>query len=222
MREMATYRELLAQVKDEIDEVGAAEARERHGEAVFVDVRERDEWEEGAVPGAVHIPRGNLESRIEGLVPDRTDGARPLLRRRLPLRVRREGARRARLRERHLPDRRLHRLEAQRLPGRDAEQPHAGPAPPLLAAPADPGGRRGRPGAAAQLARAADRRRRAGLARVALPRRRRRRHARHRRCGRRRRLEPAAPDRPLDRPARRGRRCSPRSGRSRRSTRTSR
>ena len=72
MREMATYRELLAQVKDEIDEVGAAEARERHGEAVFVDVRERDEWEEGAVPGAVHIPRGNLESRIEGLVPDRT------------------------------------------------------------------------------------------------------------------------------------------------------
>ena len=68
---MATYRELLAQVKDEIDEVGAAEARERHGSAVFVDVREREEWEEGAVPGAVHVPRGQLESRIEGLVPDR-------------------------------------------------------------------------------------------------------------------------------------------------------
>ena len=69
---MATYRELLARVKGEIDEIGAAEARERHGETLFVDVRERDEWEEGIVPGAVHIPRGNLESRIEGLVPDRS------------------------------------------------------------------------------------------------------------------------------------------------------
>jgi sulfur-carrier protein adenylyltransferase/sulfurtransferase len=72
MREMATYRELLAQVKGEIDEVRAAEALERHGSAVFVDVRERDEWDEGIVPGAIHIPRGNLESRIEGLVPDRS------------------------------------------------------------------------------------------------------------------------------------------------------
>jgi sulfur-carrier protein adenylyltransferase/sulfurtransferase len=69
---MATYRELLAQVKTEIDEVGAADARDRHGSAVFVDVREREEWEEGTVPGAVHVPRGQLESRIEGLVPDRS------------------------------------------------------------------------------------------------------------------------------------------------------
>jgi molybdopterin/thiamine biosynthesis adenylyltransferase/rhodanese-related sulfurtransferase len=67
---MATYRELLARVKTEIDEVGAAEARAREG-ALFVDVRERDEWEEGAVPGALHLPRGQLEGRIEGLVPDR-------------------------------------------------------------------------------------------------------------------------------------------------------
>ena len=69
---MATYRELLAQVKAEIDEVGAAEARERQGDALFVDVREREEWEEGTVPGALHVPRGQLESRIEGLVPDRS------------------------------------------------------------------------------------------------------------------------------------------------------
>jgi sulfur-carrier protein adenylyltransferase/sulfurtransferase len=69
---MATYRELLAQVKTEIEEVGAADARDRHGSAVFVDVREREEWEEGTVPGAVHVPRGQLESRIEGLVPARS------------------------------------------------------------------------------------------------------------------------------------------------------
>ena len=69
---MATYRELLARVKGEIEEVGAAEAQERRSEALFVDVREREEWEEGVVPGAIHVPRGQLESRIEGLVPDRS------------------------------------------------------------------------------------------------------------------------------------------------------
>jgi len=68
---MASYRELLQQVKAEIDEVGAAEAQER-SEALYIDVREQDEWDEGTVPGAIHIPRGQLESRIEGLVPDRS------------------------------------------------------------------------------------------------------------------------------------------------------
>jgi molybdopterin/thiamine biosynthesis adenylyltransferase/rhodanese-related sulfurtransferase len=68
---MATYRELLARVRGEIDEIGAAEARERTS-ALFLDVREQDEWDEGALPGAIHVPRGQLESRIEGLVPDRS------------------------------------------------------------------------------------------------------------------------------------------------------
>jgi molybdopterin/thiamine biosynthesis adenylyltransferase/rhodanese-related sulfurtransferase len=34
-------------------------------------VRERDEWDEGHIPGALHAPRNNLESRVEGLVPDK-------------------------------------------------------------------------------------------------------------------------------------------------------
>jgi sulfur-carrier protein adenylyltransferase/sulfurtransferase len=68
---MPGYRELLQQVKAEIDELSASEARERAA-ALFVDVREQDEWDEGALPGAIHIPRGQLESRIEGLVPDRS------------------------------------------------------------------------------------------------------------------------------------------------------
>jgi molybdopterin/thiamine biosynthesis adenylyltransferase/rhodanese-related sulfurtransferase len=67
---MPSYRELLSQVKGEIDEIGALEARERLGDALFLDVRELDEWDEGHVPGAVFVPRGNLEGRIEGLVPD--------------------------------------------------------------------------------------------------------------------------------------------------------
>ena len=70
---MPSYRELLQQVKSEIDEIGAPDAAElRDSEpAVFVDVRDRNEWDEGHIPGAVHVPRGNLESRIEGAVPDR-------------------------------------------------------------------------------------------------------------------------------------------------------
>src|SRR5579862_9385468 len=68
---MATYRELLKQVKDRIVEVDAREAAELEG-AVWIDVREQDEWDEGHIPGAVHVPRGNLESRIEGVVGDRS------------------------------------------------------------------------------------------------------------------------------------------------------
>ena len=68
---MATYRELLKEVKERIVEIDAREAQGLEG-AAWIDVREQDEWDEGHLPGAVHIPRGNLESRIEGVVPDRT------------------------------------------------------------------------------------------------------------------------------------------------------
>jgi molybdopterin/thiamine biosynthesis adenylyltransferase/rhodanese-related sulfurtransferase len=71
---MPSYRELLQQVKAEIDEVTSPEAHALAAGSdppVFVDVRNREEWEEGFVPGATWIPRGNLESRIEGLLPDR-------------------------------------------------------------------------------------------------------------------------------------------------------
>jgi molybdopterin/thiamine biosynthesis adenylyltransferase/rhodanese-related sulfurtransferase len=71
---MATYRELLAQVKGEIDEVSTAEAHgwlEAGDAPLFLDVREPDEWQEGHLPGAIHVPRGNLESRSESLVPDK-------------------------------------------------------------------------------------------------------------------------------------------------------
>jgi len=71
---MATYRELLAQVKSEIDEVDAVRAREliETGDPVIVDIREQDEWDEGHIADAIHIPRGNLESRVETAAPDRS------------------------------------------------------------------------------------------------------------------------------------------------------
>src|SRR3981081_735190 len=70
---MATYRDLLQQVRSEIEEVDATRAHELLEGAeppVFLDVREEDEWNEGQIPGAVHIPRGYLESRVEATVPD--------------------------------------------------------------------------------------------------------------------------------------------------------
>ncbi len=76
---MATYRELLAQVKSEIDEISTIEAHERlvsSDGSLFVDVREPDEWDEGHIPGAIYTGRGRLEQRIEGLVPDKS---RPLV-----------------------------------------------------------------------------------------------------------------------------------------------
>jgi sulfur-carrier protein adenylyltransferase/sulfurtransferase len=75
---MPTYRQLLQQTRSEISEVDATEAKARieSGEPVVVDVREQDEWDEGHIPGAVHVPRGHLESRIERLAPD---PSRPVL-----------------------------------------------------------------------------------------------------------------------------------------------
>ncbi len=68
---MPTVRELLSQAKAAIREVTVDEAEARLGSAVFLDVREPDEHEQGAIPGAIHLPRGHLEFQIEGLVPDK-------------------------------------------------------------------------------------------------------------------------------------------------------
>jgi molybdopterin/thiamine biosynthesis adenylyltransferase/rhodanese-related sulfurtransferase len=72
---MATYRELLARVRNEIDEISVVEAYERFRSdrpPLFVDIRPPDEWQEGHIPGALLAPRNNLESRFEGHVPDRS------------------------------------------------------------------------------------------------------------------------------------------------------
>jgi molybdopterin/thiamine biosynthesis adenylyltransferase/rhodanese-related sulfurtransferase len=65
--------EVLRQIKTRIDEVDPAAVREQVGNgAVIVDVREPEEWGAGHIPGAVHVPKSYLESRIEGAVPDRS------------------------------------------------------------------------------------------------------------------------------------------------------
>ena len=67
---MASSRDLLAQVKQGIREVDPAEAEQLQGKALFLDVREADEYEQGAIPDAMHIPRGYLEPQVEGRITD--------------------------------------------------------------------------------------------------------------------------------------------------------
>ena len=65
--------DLLRQVKSEIDEVDPSEVKELLQEGVaIIDVRETEELSSGMLPGAKHVARSYLETRIEGLVPDRS------------------------------------------------------------------------------------------------------------------------------------------------------
>jgi molybdopterin/thiamine biosynthesis adenylyltransferase/rhodanese-related sulfurtransferase len=68
---MPTYQEILEQKRAGVREVDARESARlsEHG-AVLIDIREQDEVDQGIIPGAVHIPRGFLEMRIEEAVRD--------------------------------------------------------------------------------------------------------------------------------------------------------
>ena len=70
---MSSFQQYLEQIKGDIDEIEPEEVHEklaRGDEMVVVDVRERDEWENGFIPDAHLLGRGFLESRISGVVDD--------------------------------------------------------------------------------------------------------------------------------------------------------
>jgi molybdopterin/thiamine biosynthesis adenylyltransferase len=70
---MATFRDLLNEAKQQIDEVDTATAEQLVADgALLLDVREADEFEQGAVPGSVFIPRGHLEGQVEGRLTDKS------------------------------------------------------------------------------------------------------------------------------------------------------
>jgi molybdopterin/thiamine biosynthesis adenylyltransferase/rhodanese-related sulfurtransferase len=61
--------EYIRQIKSQVEEVDPAQVSEHLGNGiVLVDVREGTEWDAGHIPGARHVPRGYLESRIEGAI----------------------------------------------------------------------------------------------------------------------------------------------------------
>ncbi len=65
--------EVIRQIRSQVDQIDPGEVHDTLGAngTVLVDVREEHEWNAGHLPGAVHVPRGYLESRIEGVVADR-------------------------------------------------------------------------------------------------------------------------------------------------------
>ncbi len=67
---MASFRELLSAAKSQIAEVSTDEAASRITTAgtVVLDVREPDEYEQGALVDVVHIPRGHLEAQVEARI----------------------------------------------------------------------------------------------------------------------------------------------------------
>ncbi len=75
-------REILRQARKQVPEWSAnqvhndleqkQEGSPEEQDFVLVDVREKNEWNEGHIAGAIHVPRGYLELQIEEAVPDKT------------------------------------------------------------------------------------------------------------------------------------------------------
>jgi rhodanese-related sulfurtransferase len=72
MGKHAGFEKLVADAKKKITEISPqdAAAKSKRGEAVIVDVREKDEWDEEHIPNAIHLSRGTIELDIEEKVPD--------------------------------------------------------------------------------------------------------------------------------------------------------
>ncbi len=62
---MASGAELIKRAKERISEIDPTQVHDSQNGAVLVDVREQQEFEQSHIPGAKHVPRGHLESRIE-------------------------------------------------------------------------------------------------------------------------------------------------------------
>jgi len=71
---VATFRDLLSAAKAHITEVDTAAAADKiaAGSVVVLDVREPDEFEQGALPEVIHIPRGHLEAQVETRIIDKS------------------------------------------------------------------------------------------------------------------------------------------------------
>jgi len=66
-----TGQDLIDEAKQQIEEVTPEQVRDmqaRNEGVVYLDVREPNEWNLGRLPQAIHLPRGNLETKVEGLI----------------------------------------------------------------------------------------------------------------------------------------------------------
>jgi rhodanese-related sulfurtransferase len=72
LAEHSRFEKLVAETKKNITEISPQDAAQKlkSGEAVIVDVRDKDEWDEEHIPGAMQMSRGTIELDIEEKVPD--------------------------------------------------------------------------------------------------------------------------------------------------------
>ena len=66
-----TGEDLIEEAKQQIEEVTPEQVRDmqdRQEKVVYLDVREPNEWNLGRLPNAIHLPRGNLETKVEALI----------------------------------------------------------------------------------------------------------------------------------------------------------
>ena len=70
MSQPTRFQKLVQDAKRNITEISAADAaREVQGGAILIDVREKEDWDEGHIPDAVHLSRGVIELEIEEKAP---------------------------------------------------------------------------------------------------------------------------------------------------------
>ena len=72
MENQTCFEKPVADAKKNITEIlpNEAASKVKGGQGVIIDVREKDEWDEGHIPGAIHLSRGTIELEIEEKVPD--------------------------------------------------------------------------------------------------------------------------------------------------------
>ena len=72
---MKSGTDLINEAKARIRQIDASEALALHvrGTSTFLDVRDLQEVNLGKIPGAVHISRGNLETKVEAVIPRDAD-----------------------------------------------------------------------------------------------------------------------------------------------------
>src|SRR2546428_400132 len=70
---MPTYRDFFAEIKKRIHEATPEQVQDliRSGDVQLGDVREKDEWNAGHIPGAVHVPKSYLEQWAEDRLPEK-------------------------------------------------------------------------------------------------------------------------------------------------------
>src|SRR5438045_4334842 len=70
---MPTYRDFFADIKKRIHEATPEQVQDliRSGDVQLGDVREKDEWNAGHIPGAVHVPKSYLEQWAEDRLPEK-------------------------------------------------------------------------------------------------------------------------------------------------------